>query len=180
MLTKSLLSGKLYNKFCFDNEKASKYKILKLKRRNPFCETQCLKPSICSQSFNWIKIQTCKSQPGPKSPGYLSMSIILIIYCSDFVRNTKFTWSVRALVSLPSLLSSLVSKVRHITCSWLPNQMISLILIFGFLCRYPDDLRNIVQPCATIIVAITNHINNDIFYGIVKTICSSGISMTLD
>ena len=131
MLTKSLLSGKLNNKFCFDNEKASKYKILKLKRRNPFCETQCLKPSICSQSFNWIKIQTCKSQPGPKSPGYLSMSIILIIYCSDFVRNTKFTWSVRALVSLPSLLSSLVSKVRHITWSWLPNQMISLILIFG-------------------------------------------------
>ena len=31
--------------------------------------------------------------------------------------------------------------------------MISLILIFGFLCRssifrYPDDLRNIVQQCA--------------------------------
>ena len=23
--------------------------------------------------------------------------------------------------------------------SWLPNQMFSLILIFGFLCRYPDD-----------------------------------------
>ena len=37
--------------------------------------------------------------------------------------------------------------------SWLPNQMISLVLIFGFLCRssifrYPDDLRNIVQQCA--------------------------------
>ena len=41
----------------------------------------------------------------------------------------------------------------------LPNQMISLILIFGFLCRssiyiyifrYPDDLRNIVQQCATV------------------------------
>ena len=34
--------------------------------------------------------------------------------------------------------------------SWLPNQMISLVLIFGFLCRssifqYPDDLRNIVS-----------------------------------
>ena len=27
--------------------------------------------------------------------------------------------------------------------------MISLILIFGFLCRYPDDLRNIVQQCAS-------------------------------
>ena len=31
--------------------------------------------------------------------------------------------------------------------------MISLVLIFGFLCRssifrYPDDLRNIVQQCA--------------------------------
>ena len=38
--------------------------------------------------------------------------------------------------------------------SWLPNQMISLVLIFGFLCRssisrYPDDLRNIVQQCAS-------------------------------
>ena len=40
-------------------------------------------------------------------------------------------------------------------CSWLPNQMISMVLIFGFLCRsyifrYPDDLRNIVQQCATL------------------------------
>ena len=39
--------------------------------------------------------------------------------------------------------------------SWLPNQMISLVLIFGFLCRssifrYPDDLRNIVQQCACV------------------------------
>ena len=58
------------------------------------------------------------------------MSIILIIYCSGnqyddhaFVRSTKwsFTWSVRALVSLPSLLSSLVSKLRHITCTTIQN-----------------------------------------------------------
>ena len=26
--------------------------------------------------------------------------------------------------------------------------MISLIFMFGFLCRYPDDLRSIVQQCA--------------------------------
>ena len=34
--------------------------------------------------------------------------------------------------------------------------MISLIWIFGFLCRYPDDLRNIVQQCArdAVVVAI--------------------------
>ena len=40
--------------------------------------------------------------------------------------------------------------------SWLPNQMISLVLIFGFICRssifrYPEDLRNIVQQCAPIV-----------------------------
>ena len=38
------------------------------------------------------------------------------------------------------------------TPSWLPNQMISLILIFGFLCRssisIPKWPRNIVQQCA--------------------------------
>ena len=40
----------------------------------------------------------------------------------------------------------------HSTASWLPNQMISLVLIFGFLCRssifrYPDNLRNVrVSP----------------------------------
>ena len=36
----------------------------------------------------------------------------------------------------------------HPSTSWLPNQMISLIWTFGFLFRYPDDLRNIVQQCA--------------------------------
>ena len=122
MLTRSVCQETC--KICFDNE----YKILKLERRISFCKIQCLKPSICAQSFNWIKIQTCKSQPGPKSPGDLLMSIILIVYCSgnqhyDFVRNTKwsFTWSVRALESLPSLLSNLVSKVRHITCTSIGN-----------------------------------------------------------
>ena len=53
--------------------------------------------------------------------------------------------------------ASAISKTKmlvHSTASWLPNQMISLVLIFGFLCqssifRYPDDLRNIVQQCAT-------------------------------
>ena len=54
--------------------------------------------------------------------------------------------------------ASAISKTKmlvHSTASWLPNQMISLVLIFGFLCRssifrYPDDLRNIVQQCATL------------------------------
>ena len=43
--------------------------------------------------------------------------------------------------------------------------MISLILIFGFLCRYPDDLRNIVQQCANQSPSKTikhNH-NSDLF-----------------
>ena len=40
--------------------------------------------------------------------------------------------------------------------SWLPNQMISLIFMFGFLCRYPDDLRNIVQQCANDQMTIYN------------------------
>ena len=44
--------------------------------------------------------------------------------------------------------------ISYLNTSWLPNQMISLIWIFGFLCRsslfrYPDELRDIVQQCAT-------------------------------
>ena len=54
--------------------------------------------------------------------------------------------------------ASAISKTKmlvHSTASWLPNQMISRVLIFGFLCRssifrYPDDLRNIVQQCACV------------------------------
>ena len=53
--------------------------------------------------------------------------------------------------------ASAISKTKmlvHSTASWLPNQMISLVLIFGFLCRssifrYPDDLINIVKQCAS-------------------------------
>ena len=58
-----------------------------------------------------------------------------------------------SLSHLLSLLESMESSIMTGSCflSWLPNQMISLILIFGFLCRssiwYPDDYSTAMCYC---------------------------------
>ena len=78
-------------------------------------------------------------------------------YWKEDITWLKSEWKGDILVSMgspeiqrPTSSSILHQRIKSIsvipfTSSWLPNQIISLIVMFGFLCRYPDDLRNIEQ-----------------------------------
>ena len=119
---------------------ALKMKSWNHEKEFPFVRFNAWSLFSSSQSFNsnWIKSQTCRSQPGPGFPRNLLMSIILIIiiqifiiacsgHCCDYDHH-HFTWSVRALVSLPNLLSNLVSNVLHITCTLCSAQTNMMII----------------------------------------------------
>ena len=98
-------------------------------------------PRLCSlkaenlSSLLCIGLASCRAI-GPVSVGdwWFSHSFLATNFPTSCV--TKLSFSNRNRVGVTAW------------SSWLPNQMISLIWIFGFLFRYPDDLRNIVQQCA--------------------------------
>ena len=95
-----------------------------------------------------------------KSFSYLSISIQYISLYSEMLsmgilwKNVLWSLPIYADQSNPKTNCRGSKEVLSLeVSSWLSNQMISLILIFGFLRRsniflYPDDLRNIVQQCA--------------------------------